>query len=387
MKRVLLSAFLAVAIATGTASFADVQPDIRATGVPLALATANAAITVPLNFGMTMMHWQIVTGGTVNAVDQLIFENSPDGGTTWDGAPVVQYSTGTGTSTAFQGSIAIGGTLTPVASTTYDVFVPTGNETQTRVRVSTNHAGDSAATVAYSASAVGFVPSQRFDANGNPYVNCAVNCATPIPQPTFPYSVTTAPPYVAPTCLAAPNAPCVQLTGLPNPLPVTTAPPYVAPSVQNIAIVSPLPVPVAIASSVAIPVTIATLPPLSGGTAAIGTVQPGNTQNTTPWLVGGGSTTTILTSASATTCTAISTTATRLWSITASGPATTVFPAFYQNSSCTSATALLGDASTITFGPGQVFVWEGGVPLSVLYYKLSGALTAGQNLIVVTGPQ
>lgn len=218
MKRVLLSAFLVVAIATATASLADVQPDIRATGVSLALATSNAAITVPLNFGITMMHWQIVTGGTVNAADRLIFENSPDGGTTWDGAPVVQYSTGTGTSTAFQGSIAVGGTLTPVASTTYDVFVPTGNETQTRVRVSTNHAGDSAATVAYSASAVGFVPSQRFDANGNPYVNCAVNCGTPNPQPTFPYSVTTAPPYVAPTCGAS-SAPCASITG-----PVTVVP-------------------------------------------------------------------------------------------------------------------------------------------------------------------
>jgi len=159
-------------------------------------------------------------------------------------------------------------------------------------------------------------------------------------------------------------------------------------------------------------VSLATLPALVAGAAVIGkvgidqttpgttnlvaagqngtwTVQPGNTQNTTPWLVAGGLTRTVLTSSSTTACTAISATATRLWSITNSGPATTIFPAFYNDTgtTCASATAVFGDATTITLGPGQVINFTGGLPLAGAAYKLSGALTAGQNLIVITGPQ
>jgi hypothetical protein len=118
------------------------------------------------------------------------------------------------------------------------------------------------------------------------------------------------------------------------------------------------------------------------------TVQPGNTQNTTPWLVGGGITITQLTSASATACTSIRASAGRIWSITNSGPATTVFPSFHNDAgtACASGTAFLGDFTSITLGPGAIYPWTGGMAVAGVAYKLSGALTAGQNITIITGP-
>jgi hypothetical protein len=65
----------------------------------------------------------------------------------------------------------------------------------------------------------------------------------------------------------------------------------------------------------------------------------------------------------------------------------TIFPAFYNDAAAVgaTATAILGDASTIVFAAGQVISWTGGLPLVGLAYKLSGALTAGQNLVIAVG--
>jgi hypothetical protein len=128
----------------------------------------------------------------------------------------------------------------------------------------------------------------------------------------------------------------------------------------------------------------ATLPTIT----ITGTVQPGNTQNTTPWLTAGPTARSVITSASATTCTNLSAAAIRVWSISNSGPATVVFPAFYNDAgaTCALATSFLGDATTITLGSGQTISWQGGLVLAGLAYKTSGALTAGQNLTISTGP-
>ena len=128
--------------------------------------------------------------------------------------------------------------------------------------------------------------------------------------------------------------------------------------------------------------------PVNASQVGTWTVQPGNTPNTTAWLTAGSSATVTLTSASVTACTNLSATAIRVWSISNSGPATTVFPAFYNDTgtTCALATSFLGDATTITLGSGQTITFQGGLLLTGLAYKLSGALTAGQQLWISTGP-
>ena len=95
----------------------------------------------------------------------------------------------------------------------------------------------------------------------------------------------------------------------------------------------------------------------------------------------------ILTSTSATAITNIVGVPCRLWSITNSGPQLAVFPAFYNDAAAVgaTATAIIGDASTLVWAAGQVVSWAGGLPLVGLAYKLSGALTAGQNLVIAVG--
>lgn len=96
----------------------------------------------------------------------------------------------------------------------------------------------------------------------------------------------------------------------------------------------------------------------------------------------------ILTSASATAVTNIVGLPCRLYSITNSGPQLTVFPTFFDDAAAVgaAATAIFGDNATIVLGAGQVVSWVGGIPLIGLAYQLSGALTAGQNLVVALGP-
>lgn len=210
---------------------ADVQPDIRATAQALAFATANAAVSVPLNFGMQMAHFQIVTGASVDASVRLIFENSTNGGTTWNGALVVQSSTGTGASVVMNGSIAAGSTFAPSATTTYDFWVPVGTATTTRVRVSTNHAGDSPATVAYDVSAVSYVPSVPLDTSGRPVL--VIASLPPIPQPS--------PLYTQPVHDAAPVQPSpIYTVAAHDAAPVQPSPIYTQP-VHDAAPVQPSP--------------------------------------------------------------------------------------------------------------------------------------------------
>ena len=180
----LVAAISALTVPFGRAG-ADVQPDIRAQSQALSLSTASANITVNLNFGVQMIQWQIVTGPTVNAADRLIFENSPDLGTTWNGAMVAQSSSGTGTTTTLLGSIAAGATFAPSANTTYTFWVPVAASTATRVRVSTNNPGDSNATVAYNASTVPWSPAVAVDTNG--YLQVTAHA----PATTQPVAVTT----------------------------------------------------------------------------------------------------------------------------------------------------------------------------------------------------
>jgi hypothetical protein len=77
----------------------------------------------------------------------------------------------------------------------------------------------------------------------------------------------------------------------------------------------------------------------------------------------------------------------RLYSITNAGPQLTVFPTFFNDAAAVgaAATAVFGDGSTIVLGPGQIYSWDGGLPLVGLAYSLSGALSAGQNLTIVVG--
>ncbi|MDB5093414.1 MAG: hypothetical protein JWO85_1515 [Candidatus Eremiobacteraeota bacterium] len=95
-----------------------------------------------------------------------------------------------------------------------------------------------------------------------------------------------------------------------------------------------------------------------------------------------------LTSASATACTTIFTPGanqTSLKSIVNTGPAITIFPQFFDDTACTvQANVLFGDFATLTIGPGQILTFN--VPLSkALSYRLSGALSSTQNLIITVG--
>lgn len=201
-------------------TLADTQPDIRANGISLALATPSAAVTVPFNFGYQLQHWQIVTGATVNASTRLIFENSGDGGTTWHGAPVVQYSSGTGTSTVSQGGIPAGTTFAPAANQTYDFWVPTPAETQTRVRVSTNFAGNTAATVAYDLSTQPWAPGILQSAASQ--LTVALPTPLPVsPSTSFPVTAATTIPVSAATTLPVSIATTVPVS-LATPVQVST---------------------------------------------------------------------------------------------------------------------------------------------------------------------
>lgn len=189
-------------------------PDVRAQSQSLALATANASIVVPINYGIQMMLWQVVTGATVNAADRIIFESSPDGGATWQGAAVAQATIGTGSSTVALGSIAQGATFQPVALTTYTFYVPIGAQTQTRIRVSTNNPGDSAATVAYVGSVNPWSATMALDSNS--FLNVTVHGSLP-PQ------AQPSPLYTVPVHDAAPVQPSpIYTTQVNTPPPVPT---------------------------------------------------------------------------------------------------------------------------------------------------------------------
>lgn len=99
----------------------------------------------------------------------------------------------------------------------------------------------------------------------------------------------------------------------------------------------------------------------------------------------GGSARNILTSGSATACTNLEAVSSNkighLVAVINSGPATVVFPQFYDDAgaTCASSTLLYGDGATITIGAGQVVTLN--IPVtSGIAYKLSGALT--NNLII-----
>lgn len=91
---------------------------------------------------------------------------------------------------------------------------------------------------------------------------------------------------------------------------------------------------------------------------------------------------TILTSASATTCTNILAAASRGLEIINSGPATTIFPQFYNDAgaTCAAGTLLYGDGSTLVIGAGQIIRID--YPMAGIAYKLSGSLTTN---LAVTG--
>lgn len=116
-----------------------------------------------------------------------------------------------------------------------------------------------------------------------------------------------------------------------------------------------------------------------------GTVQPGNTQNTTPWLTTDSAKTLLrLNSSSATACTSISTTATQLVTIINAGAATTVFPIIYDEGgspTCAASDTIYGDGATIVLGAGQILTFK--LHLSNgLAYKLSGSLTGSVPILI-----
>ena len=85
----------------------------------------------------------------------------------------------------------------------------------------------------------------------------------------------------------------------------------------------------------------------------------------------------ILGSASATACTSLSTIASPAVVLDNVGPATTVFPEFYDEGAsptCATADLIFGDGATITLGPAAIITLYQGVRKG-LAYKLSGALT------------
>ena len=95
----------------------------------------------------------------------------------------------------------------------------------------------------------------------------------------------------------------------------------------------------------------------------------------------------ILTSASATATTNIVAGPCRLYSISNSGPTTTIYPMFYNDAAAVgaAATAIFGDLSTVQLGIGQVVSWAWGLPLIGLAYQLSGSLSVGQNIVIAVG--
>lgn len=90
----------------------------------------------------------------------------------------------------------------------------------------------------------------------------------------------------------------------------------------------------------------------------------------------------VLTSTSATACTQLGISAPgTLVALINTGPATTVFPQFFDDTKCTvQANVVFGDYATIALASGETAL---GIPLSTgLSYRLSGALGATQNIIV-----
>jgi hypothetical protein len=98
----------------------------------------------------------------------------------------------------------------------------------------------------------------------------------------------------------------------------------------------------------------------------------------------GGATTVILTSASPTAATNLVALPCRLYSITNSGPAMSVFPEFFNDPTgdCPADTLFYGDGATVNLGAGDTASWPGGIPLSGLSTKISGALTANLALVI-----
>lgn len=98
----------------------------------------------------------------------------------------------------------------------------------------------------------------------------------------------------------------------------------------------------------------------------------------------GGSGYTRLSSTSPTACTHIAPGARRSVKIVNTGPATTIFPTFYDEtgSLCAAASTIYGDGTTITLGAGQIITLD--VPIGGLSYKLSGALAASDYILIST---
>lgn len=95
-----------------------------------------------------------------------------------------------------------------------------------------------------------------------------------------------------------------------------------------------------------------------------------------------------LTSTSAIACTTLAYVPTSkrlvLISITNTGPTTSIFPEFFDDTKCSvQANVKYGDGATVTIGQGQVITLN--FPLNTgLSYTLSGALGSTQNLIILT---
>jgi hypothetical protein len=186
----------------------------------------------------------------------------------------------------------------------------------------------------------------------------------------------------------------VSLASVP-PVVFASAQPVTFPSAQPVAITSNVPIVFASAQPVtfpsaqpvtfpsAQPVTIASSAPVTQ--SGTWTVQPGNTQNTTPWLTTDDAPILArLISSSATTCTNLSTTVTHLVSIVNVGTATVVFPQFYNDAgtTCATTTQLYGDGATVVLGAGQILTFKMRLPSAGLAYKLSSALTSGQQILI-----
>jgi hypothetical protein len=109
--------------------------DIRATGLTINSATANAAVSVALNGGEGSVGWTI--SGLTAAGATLTAEGSNDGGTTWSAINTI---------------LPVTGGLSPTLTADGQVRVNSGGHTNVRMRVSTT--GTGTITIAYNAASV-----------------------------------------------------------------------------------------------------------------------------------------------------------------------------------------------------------------------------------------
>lgn len=207
---------------------------------------------------------------------------------------------------------------------------------------------------------------------------------TPIPYPTTSAGVLLVQPTNVPTIgVTVVNTPAVTCPTCPTPLAVQ---PVSLPTSFQTSFPTPIPFPtlgVNVLNTPSVnqgtsPWVVTTPPPFSGVVSGTVTANAGTgTFATRENQPKSGS---ILTSASATTCTNVQAVAGNGIEIVNSGPATTIFPQFYNDAgaTCAAGTLFYGDGTTLIIGAGQIIKID--FPVAGIAYKLSGALTTNLSI-------